>query len=466
MNGKPIIAIDPGHNCAPDLGASYGQYSEDKIVLAVAKKLADICQKNGIRTIGCLPKSATSVIDSLQQRVALANSNGATIYCSIHCNAATPTDGARGCETYAISSAGKTIAGNINRELGKLSFKIRGVKETLDGGAAPYVVRMTSAIAVLVEICFLDAAEDTKTLDRVGIEAIAQAIYTGLTHGSNTDPQPDNHANDPVVKPQERSVLLDAATWYKALPHQDAAWRALENKLDPITIMDFRLGYTPDSVPIKAMANISTTPTTITTPAAKPAKPSMSVSEWIARGDGSTNGVKGLSDRVIKQMGNVGLVRFTHPQFIPSNTCDPYFHPEAARKLRIVLDANPQLQMKCNSAYRSPVRQLVLRRFFELGIHNITAAARVGTGNHERGLAIDVDNWNQWKPILIANGWHWQGENDPMHFDLDIDSDIPHRAIKAFQELANQCQKADLVVDGIWGEKTKQAMMNAPASGW
>jgi lysozyme family protein len=53
-----------------------------------------------------------------------------------------------------------------------------------------------------------------------------------------------------------------------------------------------------------------------------------------------------------------------------------------------------------------------------------------------------------------------------MHFDLDIDSDVPHRAIKAFQELANQYQKADLVVDGIWGERTKQAMMSAPASGW
>jgi hypothetical protein len=323
---------------------------------------------------------------------------------------------------------------------------------------------MTSAIAVLVEICFLDAAEDTKTLDRVGIETIAQSIYNGLTHGSTTDPQPDNHANDPVVKPQERSILLDAAKWYKGLPHQDEAWRALEKKLDPITIMDFRSGYTPDSVPIKPVANTPTT--TITTPAPKPAKPSMSVGEWIARGDGSTNGVKGLSDQIIRQMGDVGLVKFTHPQFIAAATCDPYFHPEAARKLRTALDANPHLQMRCNSAYRSPVRQLVLRRFFEMGIHGITAAARVGTGNHERGLAIDLDNWIQWKPILIANGWHWQGSGDPMHFDLDIDSDVPHRAIKAFQELANQYQKADLVVDGIWGEQTKQAMLNAPANGW
>jgi D-alanyl-D-alanine dipeptidase len=460
MNGKPVIAIDPGHNCNFDRGASYGKYKEDDIVLAVAKELESICKNSGVNTIWCLPDMAESVLDSLEKRVNKANGYGATIYCSIHCNADTPTDGVRGCETYAISSAGKTIATNINRELGKLGFKIRGVKETLDGGSAPFVVRMTSAIAVLVEICFLDAKGDTDVLDRVGIKAIAQAIYNGLLHGSVVDPEPYNEENDPV-KPVNRSVLVDAAKWYRALPHQDAAWRSLESDLTGLQVLEFRSGYTPDSIPVAAPAPIVKPARVVT-----PKQPNMSVGEWIVKGDGSTNGVKGLSDRIIEQMGNVGLVKFTHPQFIPSNTTDPYFHPEAAKKLRIVLDANPHLQMQVNSAYRSPVRQLVLREFFERKINNIRAAARVGTGNHERGLAIDLKNYEIWKPILIANGWHWQGAGDPMHFDLDIDSMVPHQAIEAYQQLANQYQKAGLKEDGIWGEKTKKSMMNAPAGGW
>ena len=457
--GKPIIAIDAGHNCPPDIGATYRGYSEDRIVDAVAKELDAICKANNIKTLICLPKSASSVKDSLQQRVSHANNNGATLYVALHCNAATPTDGARGCETYAISTAGKTIATNINRELGKLGFKIRGVKETLDGGSAPYVVRMTNATAVLVEICFLDATEDVKILDKVGFKAIAQSIYNGLTHGSTIDPQPDNYDNDPVGT-ENRSILVDAAKWYRGLPHQDAAWRLLEGDLSGLQMMDFRSAYTPDSLLIDKLASIVVGTTKIT-------KPSKSVGEWIASGDGSTNGVKGLSDQIIKEMGDVGLVKFTHPQFIASNTTDPYFHPEAAKRLRTVLDANPQLQMKVNSAYRSPVRQLVLREFFERKINGISAAARVGTGNHERGLAVDLQNYNDWRSILVANGFHWQGANDPMHFDLDIDSMVPHQAIAAYQRLANKHQTGtNLKVDGAWGEQTKKSMMNAPASGW
>ncbi len=465
MSGKPIIAIDAGHNCHPDIGTSYKQYSEDKIVLDVAKELTYICQENGVRSFYCAPKSASSVLDSLQQRVAIANKSGSTLYVSLHCNAATPTTGSRGCETYAISTAGKTIGTNINRELGKLGFKIRGVKEALDGGAAPYVVRMTNAIAVLVEICFLDATEDTNVFDRVGVKAIAQAIYNGLTHGSQPDTQPDNHDNDPVppTTPPERSILVDAAKWYKALPHQDAAWKALEKDLTGLQLIDFRSGYTPQTIPTP----VNPQPISISLQQKTPAPVfTITVADWISTGDGSTSGVKGLSDQIIAAMGSVGLVKFEHVGFIPSSTCDPYFHPEFVKKLKRLLDSSASLVIRCNSAYRSPVRQLVLRTFFERGLHDITAAARVGTGNHERGLAIDVENWVVAKPRFISNGIHWQGEGDPMHFDLDIDSMVPHYAIKAFQQLANKHANAGLTEDGIWGEKTKQAMMNAPASGW
>lgn len=456
-NGMPVIAIDPGHNVRPDTGASYGTYSEDGIVLGVAQQLALICKDRGIKTINCLPKSAISVVDSLNHRCSLSNAGGATIYVSIHCNAATPTTGARGSETYAISTAGKAIAANIQREYTKLGFKDRGVKATLDGGSPPYVLRHTNAIAVLTEICFLDSTEDMAIFNSKGLKAIAQAIFNGLTHGMNFDTQPDNHDNDPVaqVKP---SLLVNAAKWYKGLPHQEAAFRALEGVLTSTQLQNFKVAYSPESVksePVKVRA----------TTGVKPSVGIQTVADWIKSGNGSTSGVDGLSDQIIKAMGDVGLVKFTHPRFVVGENCDPYFHVIVAHKLQTTLDKCPGLQMRCNSAYRSPVRQLVLREFYDRGIHGVTAAARVGTGNHEKGLAIDIENHEEWRSILVDSGWQWQGPNDRMHFDVDIQSNIPRLAITAFQKLANRngCQCA---IDGLWGEETKKIMLSAPAKGW
>jgi N-acetylmuramoyl-L-alanine amidase len=453
MTGLPTIAIDPGHNVNPDIGASYQTYSEDKISLGVAQQLKLICDAAGIKTIDCLPKSASSVLDSLQQRCAKSNDGGATIYVSIHCNVATPTSGSRGCETYAISTAGKAIAANINREFTKLGFKDRGVKTTLDAGVPPYVIRNTNAIAILTEICFLDAAEDTAILNQKGFKAIAQAIFNGLTHGTSFDPQSDNHANDPVVPTP--SLLVNAAKYYKGLPHQDLALRGLEGILTPTQLTDFKAAYSPI---------VKTQNSGIALPTPKPAS-GMTVADWIVRGDGSTSGVDGLSDQIIAEMGDSLLVRFAHPRFILGENCDPYFHPTAVKKLRYALDSNPKLKMWCNSAYRSPVRQFVLREFLERRINGITAAAQVGTGNHERGLAIDLKNYIEWQFWLMSDGWHWQGENDPMHFDISVDSNVPSMAIQAYQRLANH-HGANLKVDGIWGDATRLSMLSAPAYGW
>lgn len=454
MTGLPVISIDPGHNVSPDIGASYQNYSEDKIALGVAQQLKLICDAAGIKTIDCLPKSASSVLDSLQQRCAISNKGGATIYVSIHCNVSEPTSGARGCETYAVSTAGKAIAANINREFTKLGFKDRGVKTTLDAGVPPYVIRNTNAIAVLTEICFLDAAEDTAILNQKGLKAIAQAIFNGLTHGTTFDPQPDNHANDPVTIPA-KSLLVDAAKWYKGMPHQQIAFRELERSLTASQLADFKSAYSPA---------VKTQNPVIALPAPKPAT-SMTVADWIAKGDGSTSGVDGLSDQIIAEIGDTGLIKFTHRRFVSGNNCDSYFHSAMAWKLKDVLDNAPNLTMRCNSAYRSPVRQLVLREFYERGINNISAAAEVGTGDHERGLAFDLENHAEWHSRLIASGLLWQGDRDPMHYYTTISSNVPNLAIAAYQRLANR-NGHQLEVDGIWGDATKRSMLQAPASGW
>jgi LAS superfamily LD-carboxypeptidase LdcB len=54
-------------------------------------------------------------------------------------------------------------------------------------------------------------------------------------------------------------------------------------------------------------------------------------------------------------------------------------------------------------------------------LHRHSPVARPGTSNHETGLAIDVANWRQAKPYLLAHGFvHGDGhgpiKNDPWHF--------------------------------------------------
>jgi hypothetical protein len=231
------------------------------------------------------------------------------------------------------------------------------------------------------------------------------------------------------------------------MPHQQIAFRELERSLTASQLADFKTAYSP----------------AIVTPLSNP--PARTVADWIVDGDGSTSGVDGLSDQIIAKMGDSLLVRFTHPRFIAGDNCDSYFMIAACNKLRKALEANPNLKMWCNSAYRSPVRQFVLREFLERRINGITAAAQVGTGNHERGLAIDLQNYIEWQSWLISDGWHWQGENDPMHFDIGLPCDIPSQAIQAYQCLANR-HGANLSTDGIWGNATRRSMLSAPASGW
>jgi hypothetical protein len=54
-------------------------------------------------------------------------------------------------------------------------------------------------------------------------------------------------------------------------------------------------------------------------------------------------------------------------------------------------------------------------------LHGRSPVAVPGTSNHETGMAIDIQNWRQAKPYLLAHGFvHGDGsgalKNDPWHF--------------------------------------------------
>ena len=169
------LAIDIGHNCAPDLGA-LGIGDEDdmnsKVGHLLAKKLTD----KGIIVILTKPRAARSVGLSLQKRVFTANKFKCDYFVSIHHNAF--NEKAHGVETYAMSPTSSKLAQNILDEIVKLGFYNRGVKN----GRHLYVLRATKMPAVLVEGCFVDSEQDMKLWNA---DQMASAIFSGICNFLN-----------------------------------------------------------------------------------------------------------------------------------------------------------------------------------------------------------------------------------------------------------------------------------------
>lgn len=90
------ILIDIGHNCYPDTGAS-AIGDENKMNMEVGLKVISKLKAQGHIVINVTPSSASSVGDSLAQRVNKANSEGGDLYIAIHFNCG----GGHGVEIWA-----------------------------------------------------------------------------------------------------------------------------------------------------------------------------------------------------------------------------------------------------------------------------------------------------------------------------------------------------------------------------
>ena len=192
------IVIDAGHG-GRDVGAVGPTGLKEKdITLALAQEMEKILQERGIQVI--LTRDHDEFV-SLQKRVSIANSSGADLFLSIHCNASISSR-ARGFESYFLSPASDDLAravetvensvimleGNssnktketiladlkyteyrteskmlariIQTNLDKaLSSPSRGIKSALF-----YVLKGVEAPAVLVEVSFISNPTEEKFL--------------------------------------------------------------------------------------------------------------------------------------------------------------------------------------------------------------------------------------------------------------------------------------------------------------
>jgi murein L,D-transpeptidase YcbB/YkuD len=191
-----------------------------------------------------------------------------------------------------------------------------------------------------------------------------------------------------------------------------------------------------------------------------------------------TGRVSGLSRQIIAQMNTLQASILINFENLPgiSSSGEPhlnlYLQAGAKESLRASLRAGtakqPNLKMTINSAYRTVAQQHILYQVYQRDPKLIPLAAKPGNSNHENGLAIDVNNYNAWKPYLLAHGWQWLGGNDPVHFFEDNGrNDVDDLGVKAFQTLWNRNNPNDLMtVDGKFGAQTAAKMDRCPVGGF
>ena len=163
------IVINAGHT---KFGAGTGakgtlveSVETRKIAFELMKLLADSRHE-------VIPAVFDRDANNLKAAVDLSNKAKADLFISIHLNAG----GGRGCETYTYKGVKHIQAVNICSNLNKLGFVNRSVKD----GSHLYVVRNTTAKAILIEVCFVDNSTDAALYKLLGYNKIVQAIYDAI----------------------------------------------------------------------------------------------------------------------------------------------------------------------------------------------------------------------------------------------------------------------------------------------
>lgn len=145
-----------------------------------------------------------------------------------------------------------------------------------------------------------------------------------------------------------------------------------------------------------------------------------------------------------------------------------YLQPTARAAFERAIEARGS-SFRVNSAYRTIAQQYLLYQWYQRGQCGISLAARPGLSNHQSGLAVDVSDYNGWRPFMESEGWDWLGGSDPVHFDYRGGGtrDIRNTAVEAFQRLWNRNNPGDLIdEDGLYGPQTEARLLRTPTNGF
>lgn len=193
----------------------------------------------------------------------------------------------------------------------------------------------------------------------------------------------------------------------------------------------------------------------------------------------STGGLRALDDQIVElllEAVNDGTeTNLVTCEDIPGlrvvgNSTIPLLQPEARASLKRVIELRDQ-EMELIHAYRTVAQQFVLRRWMQKGKCGITSARKPGTSDHERGLAIDIADFQFWRSTLESNGWVWAGPGDRGHFSfhgVGTNPNVVVESVRAFQRLWNLNNPDDLIdEDGEFGDiETGPRLLISPIEGF
>lgn len=164
------VFINPGHDIKFDSGAVNPIHGTRECDIA---RDAGNMLANYLVTAGCEVNAIQN--DDLGLVCAKSNNWGADIFVSLHCNAFNTK--ARGTETLYKSYNGMLLAKCIQEQIiNSINTVDRGIKKRDD----LWVINGTYAVAVLVEMAFIDNEEDHLMLI-YDLDTIVRAIARGIT---------------------------------------------------------------------------------------------------------------------------------------------------------------------------------------------------------------------------------------------------------------------------------------------
>ena len=203
-----VINVHGGHNrIVPGASGYLDEVTEDRAVTAkVIAKLRAL----GHTVHDCTDDSGRTQGQNLANIVHACNAHAADLDVSIHLN----SGGGTGTEVLVYSDTGAAAgyAVKICAAISELGYRNRGVKER----KSLYVLRHTTAPALLVECCFVDSAADKALYDA---DKMASAIVAGITGQSaaDTGDAAETTTQAAPVDPQPGKLTVDGEIGAKTI---------------------------------------------------------------------------------------------------------------------------------------------------------------------------------------------------------------------------------------------------------
>jgi N-acetylmuramoyl-L-alanine amidase len=177
-NGRVLVMLDPGHGGKDPGAIGLGGLREVDVILPIAKRVAEILEKQGIAVK--MTRNGDYFV-GLDERVTMSREAGATLFVSIHANSIDNRPDVNGLEVYHYN-LGQSFADTVDRVVvdyvNKNGFYLNDRRVR---SARFLVLRKSTIPAILVETGYLTSEAESARLRRDDYQKVmAEAIAKGI----------------------------------------------------------------------------------------------------------------------------------------------------------------------------------------------------------------------------------------------------------------------------------------------